>query len=259
VAALIAAQAQTGSAVLPLPANMTMPTNAAKRGSSQLANQTGCHCRAGANPVTEAAALIAAQAQTGSAVLPLPANTAKPTNAAKRGSSKSANQTGCHCGAGEDPVGAVAAQIAVQARGELAAALAGTPAGKRALLAAEAGERIRRALHDLATPWCSAGASGGHGHDSYRPPAALRRQVMERDGRCMAPSCRRPAHQADLDHTVPFHRGGATCACNLAVLCRHHHRLKQRPGWRVIHLWPGILLWITPTGHWRVTGPADRR
>jgi hypothetical protein len=141
----------------------------------------------------------------------------------------------------------------------LTVALAGTGAGKRALLAAEAGERIRRALQGLASPMCTTGESSGHGHDGYRPPVALCRQVMERDGRCMAPSCRRPAHQADLDHTVPFHRGGPTCACNLAVLCRHHHRLKSRPGWRVIQIWPGVLLWITPTGHWSVTGPADRR
>ena len=24
------------------------------------------------------------------------------------------------------------------------------------------------------------------------------------------------------------------------------------------HIWPGVILWIAPTGHWRVTAPADR-
>jgi hypothetical protein len=42
------------------------------------------------------------------------------------------------------------------------------------------------------------------------------------------------------------------------MLCRHHHRLKQTPGWRLEHLWPGVLLWIGPTGHWKITAPADR-
>ncbi|MDN3351655.1 hypothetical protein [Actinomadura sp. DC4] len=49
-----------------------------------------------------------------------------------------------------------------------------------------------------------------------------------------------------------------TCPCNLAMLCRHHHRLKQTPGWRIEHIWPGVILWIGPSGHWRITAPADR-
>ncbi|MGH3389504.1 MAG: HNH endonuclease, partial [Actinomadura sp.] len=60
----------------------------------------------------------------------------------------------------------------------------------------------------------------------------------------------------DLDHTVPFHRGGPTCPCNLAPLCRGHHLLKQHPDWTLTQIWPGALLWITPTGHWHLTGPA---
>jgi Domain of unknown function (DUF222) len=192
----------------------------------------------------------------------LPADTLpppQPTKQTNRGTSKSTNPPGCRCKATEDPVADVAAHIAERARGGLAAALANTPAGKRALLAAEAGERIRRALNELASPWCTTGASAGHGHDDYRPPAALRRHILQRDRRCMAPSCRRPAEQSDVDHTIPFHRGGPTCGCNLSVLCRFHHRAKQQPGWRVIQIWPGILLWITPNGHWRLTGPAHTR
>src|SRR5699024_4272993 len=39
----------------------------------------------------------------------------------------------------------------------------------------------------------------------------------------------RPAHGCDADHTIPWKpdgTGGATCTCNLAPLCRTHHRLK---------------------------------
>jgi hypothetical protein len=106
----------------------------------------------------------------------------------------------------------------------------------------------------------------GSGHDDgathrrtgYRPPAAMRRLIENRDRRCCFPGCRRPVRHCDADHSVPFHRGGPTCPCNLAMLCRHHHKLKQTPGWRIEHIWPGVILWIGPTGHWRITAPADR-
>jgi hypothetical protein len=87
----------------------------------------------------------------------------------------------------------------------------------------------------------------------------MRRQVTQRDGRCMFPNCRRQAEQCDVDHSVPFHLGGDTCPCNLATLCRRHHRAKQEPGWRLIQIWPGLLLWITPAGHWHLTGPGEAR
>jgi hypothetical protein len=92
----------------------------------------------------------------------------------------------------------------------------------------------------------------------YRLPAAMRRLIEHRDRRCCFPGCRRPVRHCDADHSTPFHRGGATCPCNIAMLCRRHHRLKQTPGWRLEHLWPGVILWIGPTGHWKITAPADR-
>jgi hypothetical protein len=100
--------------------------------------------------------------------------------------------------------------------------------------------------------------AAGHGSSGYRLPAAMRRLIEHRDRRCCFPGCRRPVRHCDADHSIPFHRGGATCPCNVAMLCRRHHRLKQTPGWRLEHLWPGVILWIGPTGHWKITAPADR-
>jgi Domain of unknown function (DUF222) len=102
------------------------------------------------------------------------------------------------------------------------------------------------------------GRPDGHGHDGYRVPARMRRLIEHRDRRCGFPGCRRPVRHCDADHTIAYHRGGTTCPCNLAMLCRHHHTLKQTPGWRLHQLWPGVLLWISPTGHWRITTPPDR-
>jgi hypothetical protein len=82
----------------------------------------------------------------------------------------------------------------------------------------------------------------------YAPPGSLAHLIKVRQRTCAAPGCRRPASRCDLDHTVPYHRRGITCECNLAPLCRRHHRAKQAPGW---HLWqpePGRMTWRLPSG-----------
>jgi hypothetical protein len=86
------------------------------------------------------------------------------------------------------------------------------------------------------------------GEDSYRPSDALDRYVRTRDRHCQFPTCRQPAHRGDLDHIIPFPLGPTT-AQNLTALCRRHHRLKQRPGWRLARGPDGVLVWTTPSGH----------
>jgi Domain of unknown function (DUF222) len=88
---------------------------------------------------------------------------------------------------------------------------------------------------------------------AYRPSPALRHLIEIRHATCVFPGCRRPAVQCDADHTVAYQRGGRTCLCNLAPLCRHHHEAKQTPGWRLEQPTPGKLIWTTPSGrHYRV-------
>ena len=129
---------------------------------------------------------------------------------------------------------------------------------ERRLLITQAAHRIKDALAPLNIHWCALAVDTDgnpvHGHHGYRPPAAMRRLVQARDGSSSFPGCDRPAAQCDLDHTIPHHVGGPTCPCNLAALCRSHHRLKQHPDWTLIRLWPGVLLWISPTGHWYLGG-----
>lgn len=136
-------------------------------------------------------------------------------------------------------------------------------AGRHRLMAAEAGRRIFTALAELKTAWCqtSTNAHGEqvHGRAGYRPSTAQRARLTARDTRCMWPGCRRLAKHCDADHSVPYHRHGPTCTCNLQLLCRRHHRLKTQPGWTLIHPWPGVVLWISPTGHWRLAGPNTDR
>jgi hypothetical protein len=56
-----------------------------------------------------------------------------------------------------------------------------------------------------------------------RPDARRRRQVEARDRTCVFPGCRTPARHCDLDHRIPWSKGGRTCPRYLAPVCRHDH------------------------------------
>ncbi len=116
------------------------------------------------------------------------------------------------------------------------------PAAGQPVIRWAAGLRAR--LQRLERGACShARASAG-----YVPPARLRHLVRVRQRRCSFRGCRRPAARCDLDHTVPFEAGGLTCECNLAPLCRAHHRAKQVPGWHLAQSQPGVMTWRLPSG-----------
>jgi hypothetical protein len=116
------------------------------------------------------------------------------------------------------------------------------PAAGEPVLRWAAGLRARLGL--LETGQCSHAVQS----PGYRPPAALRHLVCVRQRTCCYPGCRRPAVRCDLDHTLAFDKGGRTCSCNLAPLCRHHHRCKQTQGWRLDQPRPGQMRWRTPSG-----------
>jgi hypothetical protein len=102
----------------------------------------------------------------------------------------------------------------------------------------------------------SAGCAHQQQSTAYRPPSTLQHLIRVRQQTCAFPGCRRPASQCDLDHTTPFQRGGVTCECNLAPLCRAHHQTKQAPGWHLRQLRPGVLAWTTPSGRTYTKGPT---
>ena len=95
--------------------------------------------------------------------------------------------------------------------------------------------------------------------EAYAPSAADQLEVGLRDRTCVFAYCSRPARQCDCDHTVPYARGGPTCPCNLAPLCRHHHRLKTHAGWRYTALEPGTYLWTDPHGQQFLRTPDGTR
>jgi hypothetical protein len=94
-----------------------------------------------------------------------------------------------------------------------------------------------------------------HQEPAYQPSRKLRHLIEARHPTCCAPGCGRAAARCDLDHTVPYGQGGRTCECNLAPLCRHHHRCKQSEGWQLEQPAPGQLRWTTPSGRIHPTSP----
>ncbi|MGG5257618.1 HNH endonuclease signature motif containing protein [Phycicoccus avicenniae] len=94
--------------------------------------------------------------------------------------------------------------------------------------------------------------------DAYRPGARLAAFVRARDRHCRFPGCRVAARYCDLDHVRAWPLG-PTSATNLVCLCRRHHRVKQRPGWRAVLLPDATMRWTDPTGRTRTTDPVDQR
>ena len=90
----------------------------------------------------------------------------------------------------------------------------------------------------------------------YRPPKDLAEHVIARDQTCRFPHCRRPACRCDLEHRVPWERGGETNEANLNALCCRHHHCKHQAGWTPNRLDDGSIQWTAPTGHTYVEPPA---
>ncbi|MBP2368369.1 HNH endonuclease signature motif containing protein [Pseudonocardia parietis] len=80
------------------------------------------------------------------------------------------------------------------------------------------------------------------------PSAPLRRHTEVRDRTCVHPGCRTSARRCDQDHTINHGRGGTTTHDDLAPLCRHHHMLKSKGGWRLEQPEPGHFIWTSPLG-----------
>ena len=58
----------------------------------------------------------------------------------------------------------------------------------------------------------------------------LRTALVFRDRHCVVPGCG-TGYGLEIDHVVPLESGGDTRLDNLALLCRHHHRMKTYEGW----------------------------
>ena len=137
------------------------------------------------------------------------------------------------------------------------AAAHGCAAGPLRWPAGPQAAQVLRALKVTFRPVIRGPCDHAQAEHRYRPSRVLRHLVGARNTRCTAPGCGRPAARCDLDHTRPWHQGGITCPCDLAPLCRHHHRCKQAGGWWLEQPEPGVLVWRTPAGRTYTTTPTE--
>ena len=84
---------------------------------------------------------------------------------------------------------------------------------------------------------------------SYTPTEAMRTFCAARDGTCIFPGCTVPAERCQLDHRIPFDRGGPTTPGNLYSLCAHHHNVKtDRRAMYVPDPATGEVVWLFADG-----------
>jgi hypothetical protein len=75
-----------------------------------------------------------------------------------------------------------------------------------------------------------------------------RKTAKARDGGCTFPGCDRPGNWCDLHHVDPYGNGGPSDIGNFACLCRFHHQVTHRTGWRMFATDDQWFWWETPNG-----------
>jgi len=76
-------------------------------------------------------------------------------------------------------------------------------------------------------------------------PRKVRNALLQRDRACVVPGCG-VAQDLEIDHWArDFAWGGVTALANLALVCRLHHEMKTRTGWRLVG-GPGMWRWLPP-------------
>ena len=155
---------------------------------------------------------------------------------------------------GPEPPGPASTGTAPPGTAGLGTACSGGP-GQRPPPETRAQDYLR-SLQIRLTPITRGTCDHQQAETGYRPSRKLRHLITARSTRCSAPGCGRPAARCDLDHTIAWDKGGITCECGLAPLCRHHHRCKQAEGWRLEQPSPGVLQWRTPSGRSYTTTPS---
>ncbi|TFC43541.1 HNH endonuclease [Cryobacterium sp. MDB1-18-1] len=101
---------------------------------------------------------------------------------------------------------------------------------------------------------------------------AQRRAITARDGGCIIPGCKAPAHWAEVHHVKPWAQDGPTTVDNGVLLCWFHHHSIDTSGWEIRMVKgspqvraPGLIdpqrLWRPPNrhrAHQVLTGPPRR-
>jgi hypothetical protein len=115
------------------------------------------------------------------------------------------------------------------------------------------GKDLEFTLESLAGPCDHAHQAAGHD-----PGVRLRHLTAILNSSCTFSTCRRPERTCDYEHSTPYEQGGRTCLCDAGPVCRHDHRAKQSPGWRLEQAGQrGWFRWTTPSGRTYLSRPTQ--
>ena len=93
----------------------------------------------------------------------------------------------------------------------------------------------------------SGGAPVTVGRKTRTVPPSIRRALRSRDRGCRFPGCTHDRF-TDAHHIQHWADGGETCAENLVLLCRRHHRLIHEGGFSIEREDPNGLVFRRPDG-----------
>ena len=102
------------------------------------------------------------------------------------------------------------------------------------------------AIHALIVD--SLGVPLDHGRHVRWAQEGQRRAAKCRDGGCVYPGCGSRVAWCDVHHCLHWDGEGVTDLCNLVCLCRTHHGVVHRKGWRVTVDADGWAIFIPPSG-----------
>jgi hypothetical protein len=86
------------------------------------------------------------------------------------------------------------------------------------------------------------------GHARRFATVTQRRAIEQRDGGCGFPGCDQPMRRCDVHHLTSPLSGGRTAVEAMVALCRRHHTVTHRPGWKLAANPDGSFTWTTPAG-----------
>jgi hypothetical protein len=173
------------------------------------------------------------------------------------------NSMMCDCGSADCPAadaGAAAAQVVIHVLAEQAtvsgeSATPGYLPGFGALPAETVRDLAARAHLRPLKP-----AREFTVEPQYRPSTALAAFIRARDLWCRFPGCEVAAEFCDIDHSIPWIRGGLTHPSNLNCKCRAHHLLKTfwcgDGGWAEQQHPDGSIVFTSPSGRRYTTTPG---
>jgi len=138
-----------------------------------------------------------------------------------------------------------------------ASALTGGPGTATVRDRPVANSTLRFLICDARIEWLVHGEDGsvlGVGRASRKVPPHMMRHLRRRDRCCRVEGCTRTwgLHAHHVEHWVD---GGRTDEDNLILICRFHHRLIHRPGWRLRGDPRGRIVVIKPDGRIHRPGP----